>query len=189
MKLSILIPSTFDRLAMTRKLVDYLNTQTQRDVEIVTKFDNRELSIGAKRQLMVEQSEAEYVVFIDSDDWVSEDYISSIMTALEKSPDCVGFEIECSGTKGKTASASNKWDKWDDNRGGFDYVRTIYQKNPTKREIVLAIGYKDLRYAEDSDYSKRLKESGLLKTEEYIPRVLYYYQYKYQNPKIKYGIK
>lgn len=189
-KLTVMIPSTFDRRDITEKLRVYLESiSIGYSVFIDVFYDDKTLSIGKKRQLMVERADSEYVVGVDSDDWVSDDYISSIMTALESNPDCVGFEIECSGLKGKTASASNQWSEWGEKRGRFYYVRTPYQKNPTRRDIVLEIGYKDKRYAEDSCYSKRLKDSGLIKTEVYIPRVLYYYRYKYQNPKKKYGIK
>lgn len=187
MKLSILIPSTYDRLDCTRALVSKLNSQIQEGVSITTKFDNRELSIGAKRQLMIEESDSEYIVFIDSDDWVSDDYISSILTALQSNPDSVGFKIKCEGTKFTEGIVTNKFPKWATVKGV--YQRTPYQKSPIKREIALAIGYKDLRFAEDADYSKRLKKSKLIKTEEFIDEYLYIYKYEYQDPKIKFGIK
>ena len=62
-KLSILIPSTFDREEMTKKLVDYLEVQSEfRPVEVLTDIDNKEVSIGAKRQRMIENAKGEYVV-------------------------------------------------------------------------------------------------------------------------------
>jgi len=187
-KLSILIPSTFDRLEMTQELVDFLEKQKVPGVDITVKFDNKEISIGAKRQQMIEEAKGEYIVFIDSDDMVTEDYTSTLMGAIIGKPDCIGFDVECSGTKGKTASVSNKWHSWGDLKGGYDYVRTPYHLTPIKREIALKIGYKDLRFAEDNDYSKRLKNSGLIKYEIYIGKVMYYYQYVHQDSNIKYGI-
>lgn len=194
MILSILIPSTYDRELMTEKLKSYLQEQIEGlaefdFVEVLVHYDNRELSIGAKRQLMLTKAQGEYVVMIDSDDWVTAEYIKDILQGLEKKPDCIGHKIECSGTTGKTESVSKIYAQWADNRHRFDYIRTPYPKVPIKRLICLQIGYKDLRFGEDHDFSKRLKESGLLQSEVYIDKVLYFYRYKFQEHNAKYGIK
>jgi len=186
--LSILIPTVVGREHLLERLRSVLDPQLTEDVEVIEQKDNKEISIGKKRQELLEKAAGEYVVFIDDDDSVATNYIELILAALAKKPDCVGFEIECYGTQGKTASASNKYKKWAENVHGFDYVRTPYHKIPIKREITLEIGFKDIRYAEDYDFSLRLKESGLIKDEVYIPKVLYYYMYKYENPKTKYNI-
>ena len=189
-KLSILIPSTFDRSEMTEILVEHLEIQSEfKPVEIITDIDNKEISIGAKRQRMLENAKGEYVVMIDSDDWVPTDYVDEILKALESNPDCVGHQIECQGTPGKTESVSNRYLKWAEKQRGFDYLRTPYPKVPIKKEICLKIGYKDIRYSEDHDFSKRLKFSRLIKTETYISKVLYYYRYKFAPHLEKYGIK
>lgn len=193
MKLSILICTIDGREEKFNLLKHHLQTQInefgrQKEVHILSKKDNKQISVGAKRQLLLEESIGEYIVYIDDDDMVPYFYIEKILDAIKLNPDCIGFRIECKGTMGNTASASNKWDKWADNMGGFDYVRTIYHKNPVKRYIALQIGFKDMRFSEDSDYSNRLKQSGLLKEEVFIDEVMYEYRYKYENPKTKYGI-
>jgi GT2 family glycosyltransferase len=186
--LSILIPTVVGREHLLERLRSVLNPQLTEDVEVIEQKDNKEISIGKKRQELLEKATGEYVVFIDDDDMISEDYVKSIIKALESEPDCVGFEIKCSGLPGVTVSASNKWDAWRDKHGGFDYVRTPYHKTPVKRSYALQIGYKDMRYAEDHDYSKRLKSSGLIKKEVYIPKVLYNYLYVKEDFNKKYGI-
>ncbi len=193
MILSILIPSTFDRQEMTAVLVEHLEFQIYRslaqlDVEIIVDFDNREVSIGAKRQRMLETANGEYVVMIDSDDLVPDNYIQEVLKALRSKPDCIGHKIECSGTSGKTESVSIRYQQWCEKRYGFDYIRTPYPKVPIRKDICLKIGYKDMRYGEDHDFSKRLKFSKLIKKEAYIDQVLYFYRYKEANHKEKYGI-
>jgi GT2 family glycosyltransferase len=193
MILSILIPSTTDRKVMTDKLYHYLQAQVlysnlDEKVEIIVDIDNKEVSIGAKRQRMIESAKGEYVVQIDSDDWVSIDYIKTILKALEEKPDCVGHQIECSGTSGKTESVSIEYPEWAERKNGYDYLRTPYPKVPIKRSISLLIGYKDLRYGEDHDFSIRLKQSGFIEKETYIPQVLYFYRYKFAPHAQKYGI-
>lgn len=186
--LSILIPSTFDRKQMTEELVRHLDYQSGLSVEILVHYDNRELSIGAKRQQMITEAKGEYIVQIDSDDWVPDDYVATLLRAFESNPDCVGHQIACSGTQYKRESASNKYPKWCVKRFGFDYIRTPYPKTPIRRSICLKIGFKDLRYGEDHDFSIRLKNSGLIKTEVYLNRVMYYYRYKFAPHNEKYGI-
>jgi len=153
--------------------------------------DNKEKSIGKKRQQLLEKSEGDYIVFIDDDDNISKYYIDNILQSIIlSSPDSIGFKIECDMQgKKEMAIASNKYPDWCDNQDGFRYCRTPYHKTPIKREIALQIGYKDMRFGEDYDYSKRLKESGLIKSEAFIDEVMYYYNYKYEDPKTKYGIK
>ncbi len=194
MILSILIPTTIDRRAMFQKLREELVKQIYACkypylVEILHEEDNREISVGAKRQNLISKAKGRYVVHIDSDDWPSNQYVASILKATEERPDCIGFMIACD-MEGKhvMASASNKYEDWREDVDGFKYVRTIYHKTPVLREHALKIGFKDMRFREDYDFSKRLKESGLLKKEVYINDVLYHYRYKYQDPKIKYGL-
>lgn len=159
-------------------------------VEILFEKDNKEISVGAKAQKLIERATGQMVCFIDDDDAVPDYYIEELLNAIKSNPDCIGFKIECYGTAPlvELASASNRWDSWAEDVGGFRYVRTIYHKTPVRRSHALAIGYKDLRFAEDHDYSKRLKNSGLLVNEVYIDKVMYYYQYKYENPQTKYNL-
>lgn len=159
--------------------------------EILFECDNKELSIGAKRQKLLDRSVGTHVVFIDDDDDVNDNYIGNIIYTLVNNLSCdsVGFKIECNMQgKKETAIASNKYSDWCENKDGFKYCRTPYHKTPIRREIALKIGYKDMRFGEDYDYSKRLKESGLIKNEHFINEVMYFYNYKYENPKTKYGI-
>lgn len=192
MKLSILIPTIVERSLLFQQIWSKIKEQVlfgqwEGYVEVLSHQDNKEISIGAKRQSLLEKAKGEYVVFVDDDDDVPTYYVEEIMKAISEQPDTVGFQIKCSGTPGITANASNRYKDWGDYFDGFDYVRTPYQKTPIKKSIALKIGYKDMRFGEDYDYSKRLKESGLISTECYIPKVMYFYRFKYENPKTKYG--
>ena len=192
-KLSVLVPSTYNREIQTEILLHRLRKMFKPyDAEVVVCYDNKEMSIGAKRQKMLEEANGEYVVSIDSDDDVKDYYADELFKAFENNPDCVGFEIEVKGMRGKLASASNMWPRWENKRvkhkaRRYDYTRTPYHKTPIKREIALQIGFPDKRYAEDIDFSNRLKESGLIKTELYIQKPMYIYKYEYEDKNTKYG--
>ncbi len=196
MKLSILIPTvegreeSFDRLLkeLMRQINSKINSGWRNDlVEILSDKDDKEVSIGAKRQRLIEAATGDYVVFVDDDDMVAPDYIEQIINHL--GCDCIGFLIECSfdGVNKCTAKASFKYKDWGDNKDGFRYVRSTYHKTPVRREIALKVGFKDMRFGEDYDYSMRLVPH--LKSEGFIDKVMYYYQYSSKEPhEIKYGI-
>lgn len=174
MKLSILICTIPKRQYMLRVLLKELEKQKTDQVEILT--DNEKGSIGAKRQRLIEKATGEYVVFIDDDDMVSKDYISSILFAIESKPDVVGFMgwITTNG-RNKTNFKISKDCEYKTTPKGYE--RFNNHLSPVKREIALQIGYKDISWEEDYDYAVRLTNSGLIKTERFISKALYYYQY------------
>ncbi len=203
--ISILIRTIVGREEKFQALIDSLLSQgnfvpieggfvdSKQRVEILYEKDNKEISVGAKAQKLVLRASGILVSFIDDDDAIAPYYNEEIIKAYNENPslDCIGFQIECHGTAKnggiEMASASNRWDAWGENIGGWRYVRTIYHKSPVRRTHACLIGYNDLRFAEDHDYSLRLKQSGLLQDEVFIDKVMYIYRYKYQDPKLKYG--
>lgn len=191
--LSILVATIPERKSQFRRLMAHLEGMAEDEpVEILSDDAPKgDISIGSKRQRLLERATGRYVVFIDDDDWVPLYYVPEILDAIEQRPDCIGFLIEVHGLSRvvQRAAASDRYDTWASNADGYDYVRTIYHKTPVKREHALAIGYADMRFAEDKDYSDRLKASGLLKSEVFINRTMYIYRYKLQPIKRKFGIK
>lgn len=174
MILSILICTIPKRLYMLRLLLHELEKQKTPDIEILT--DNGTGTIGAKRQRMIEKAKGEYVVFIDDDDMVSKDYISSILFALESKPDVVGF-MGWITTNGRNKTNFKISKDCGYQTTGKGHERFNNHLSPVKRSIALQIGYKDISWQEDYDYALRLTNSGLIKTERFISKALYYYQY------------
>ena len=188
MRLSILIATINERHAQFNALLHHLEKQALPQVEVLSLADNKEISIGIKRQRLLEIATGDYIVFVDDDDWVADNYVAAIMQAIAHRPDCIGFRLHCciDGAV-KNAIGSLRYRHWESCRDGFDYVRSIYHKNPVKRELALQTGFNDLRYAEDIDYSKRLQQ--WLSTEYFIDEQLYFYRYISAVPhNAKYGI-
>jgi len=189
MKLSILICSIVSRKDQLKSLLTSLEKQKTKEVEILVEVDNREISVGRKRQVLLEKATGDYVVFIDDDDEVAVDYVQTILKAIEDDPDCIGMFIKCNlDGKIRLAKTSYRYKEWKNNVHGYDYVRGILHLNPVRRWIALKIGYKDVRFKEDHDYSTRLAKSGLLQKEVFLEKEMYLYKYKYQPYHIKYGI-
>lgn len=186
--LSILLPTIQQRAPEFARLSAHLHAQAKgKPVEIISACDNKEISIGKKRQQLLERATGEYIVFIDDDDRVEDDYVDAILAALESRPDCVGFLIRCTqnGRNPAMAKASIKYKQWGENEDGYKHTRSPYQKTPVRRNIALLVGFPDLRYAEDKVYSAGLVKH--VKTEVFIDRVLYHYQFRSENFATKYG--
>jgi hypothetical protein len=189
-KLSILICTIPERMDKFNALISELDRQINEcggSVQIIS--DNRkrkEVSVGKKRDDLLNLSIGEYCVFIDDDDGVPPYYVSEILKAIELKTDCIGFDIECDIEGKKENACARMHYNWEDNKDGFRYVRSIYHKTPVKTSIAKQVGFKDMRFGEDFDYSTRLKP--YLSSEYYIKKIMYFYNYKYQNPKIKYGL-
>lgn len=186
--LSILLPTIVGRAEQFARLHAHVQSQAQgKPVEILSQCDNKEISIGKKRQQLLERATGDYVVYIDDDDWIADTYVDDILAALATGPDCVGFLIRCT-TNGKNpvmAKASLQYREWGENVDGFAHTRAPYQKTPVRRNIALLVGFPDLRYAEDRAYSRGLVKH--LKTEVFIDKVLYEYRYTRENFAQKYG--
>ena len=153
MKLSILIATVEERQNSFNKLCAEFGRQItefgkENEVIICSLSDNKQMSIGKKRQKLLETCTADYIVFFDDDDTPRHDYTPQILQALESRPDSVGFKIAMT-TNGKNPQLCCHrfaYKKWESNKDGFDYVRTITHFNPVKRELALRAGFKDLRF-------------------------------------------
>lgn len=195
MILSICIPTVVGREEkynnLYNKLMDQVGNRT--DIEILSLKDNKEISVGSKRDLMYKMCTGEYSVMIDDDDSVSDDYIATIIHLLELKPDCIGYleEVVMNG-KPMIACHSNRFNDWGNNKDGYDMIRTIFFKDVIRTDIAKEIGVHDMRFAEDHDFARRLKQSGLLKMEIFIEKIMYFYSANYlttQEHKDRYGIK
>ena len=61
------------------------------EVECLVAIDNREATIGAKRNQLLKDSTGDYVCFIDDDDIVSEEYVERILEGTHSGADCISF--------------------------------------------------------------------------------------------------
>lgn len=174
-KLSILICSMHKRIDMLNRLLDILKKQLTTSVEIIVDADNGELSIGEKRNGLLDASIGEYVSFIDDDDTVSDDYIKKILTAVKTKPDTCAFQaiITTNGVGAKPVFYSMKYTKWSDSDTA--HYRSPQHLSPIKREIAISVRYPNKSFAEDREYSDKLV--GLIKSEVEIEGPIYFYDF------------
>lgn len=181
MKLSILIPTintrrnTFLPRILEQVYSQYDKLKDKNEVEILVLMDNKTIVLGDKRNLMIQQAKGDYVVFIDDDDRISNDYIESILEATKENSDVITFNsvVRLNDEQSKICYFSNSYLE-DKNKPN------IYERIPNhicaiKREIAKKVKFPSKTFREDVAYSILLKP--LLKTETNIPRVLYYYDF------------
>lgn len=102
--LSILIPTTPDRSDMFAYLynevmrqVTYMQTvhPTLGNIEVVVddskRFLDGGLSIGKKRESLVKRSTGKYLCFLDSDDWISPNYVETLVRLCQHDRDVCTF--------------------------------------------------------------------------------------------------
>lgn len=99
MKLSVLVLTTPRRVAsFFPSIVTELSGQAEKErqhgtnVEILGLYDNKVLSVGAKRNSLMDISHGEYLAFVDDDDEVSPAYLFLICKAIHANP---GVDVIC----------------------------------------------------------------------------------------------
>ena len=123
---------------------------------------------------MINLAQGEYIVFIDDDDRISEDYISQIMTKLAENhdTDCVVFDSICRVNGGIEKLCKygniNKRLEW---RGKPAHIM-VYASSIVKKHQ-----YSDMGHGEDCEWVKRACLD--IKNQTRIDKVLYYYDAEY----------
>lgn len=176
MRLSILICHLKSRAESLTALLDCITDQIMfpEDIEILVEGDTGEMTTGAKRNILLEKACGNYVAFIDDDDLVTADYVSSVLKAVETEPDVVGIigKMYCSNGKDGTFTHSIQHKDWVNKEGGI-YLRPPNHLNPVRRVHAIATKFPDKSFAEDQDYSMRLLP--MLKTEVMVDHPIYLY--------------
>src|ERR1044072_2368745 len=178
-KLSILIPTLPIREKLSSVLFLKLKEQKKtypEQVEILTN-DNHLISIGAKRQLMLQAARGEYICFIDDDDRVADNYIELVMAGIATNPDCCSLNgiITTDGKDPKPFKHSIDYDSMYERDGV--YYRPPNHLNTVRASIAKQMTFPDWQRSEGSNYVFQLQASGLLKFEYKIEPVLYFYDY------------
>lgn len=168
------------RKKLLTRLLDVLEPQKNEEIEIVIESDDGQMSIGKKRNLLLDRATADYVAFIDDDDLVTSDYVQKIMHSLQSKPDCVGLQgiITFQGKSPKIFIHSLKYKTWFEENN--IYYRCPNHLNPIKRELALQVKFPESNFGEDKDFSQRILP--LLQNEVYINSVIYHYLYEKGGP-------
>jgi len=179
MDVSILICTIPSRNDMFVKLYQRLNIlKNTADIEVEILYDETlDITIGEKRNRLLARANGKYCCFVDDDDNVGDTYFTTYEHAIKSNIDfdCVkliGYYF-LNGKFIKPFTHSLDYNDWFHDEKGF--YRYLNHLNLIKTDICLHIGYKNINFREDADFSRRLFESGLIKTEYNHDNILYMY--------------
>lgn len=177
-RLAILICHLPERHAELRRLLNVLEPQIEKfNDQVFYKVHDggRSISTGAKRNMLIEQTSSEYIIFADDDDQVTDDYVFELVNAMNQNPDCVTMKgwLTTNGVNRQewTIKLNSKYEEKDNH-----YYRFPNHLAGMKRELVSHIKFPDVWVQEDYIWSKRIHDLGLLKTEVHIDKPIYHYQ-------------
>ena len=181
MMLSILICTLPERRRMFEALYGKLILQIAKcsaieEVQLLWD-DSTQITTGKKRNYLVDKAKGLFVVFIDDDDEITDDYVESVLGAIKENTevDCIGLQgyITFDGIKRKDWSISINHGHWHETE--THYLRTPNHISPVKRKIATHCRFPEISYGEDMEYSKRILP--FCKNETYINKSLYHYKY------------
>lgn len=184
--LSILICSLYKRAGMLAELLRTLYEQIEAlgaedKVEVLVEADNGEESTGAKRNTLMEQATGIYAVYVDDDDEVSPWYVEEILKAAELDCDAMAINgiitTDSVDEKQWFISKDNQYKASFDANGKEYYERYQNHISPIKRSISAQFKFLDIFFGEDFEWSTRIKNSGLIRTEVKIEKPLYHYKF------------
>ena len=177
-KLSIIIPY-YNTYELTKELLEKLIPQLTDDVEVIIvddgcheyRFEEQKLGFytihlkqnsgnaSKPRNIGLDYANGEYITFIDSDDMVSDNYISKILKVIEKKPDIVFLSWK---SKVQEIIMNIQPPKWN-----CAVWCRVY-----KREIIGNVRFDEtLRIAEDWKFNQEVK----WRTKACIKDIVYYY--------------
>jgi len=175
--LSILIPTIPGRSSKLAALLSCLDPQVaaRDDVELLVFRDNRRMTIGEKRNKLVQLAQGEYVAFVDDDDMVKSDYVEVICSELtQNEPDVLCFVV--------TVRGYGTHDKPCRYHPSFEHVtlRNEYQRKPNhlmvwKKQHAVSVPFPTINHGEDTEWASKMAAKAVHVS--VISRALYVYQF------------
>jgi glycosyltransferase involved in cell wall biosynthesis len=161
--LSILICSVDieERQDKLKKLISELNRQIAKNyaeqiVEIIVDVDNMQKSVGQKRNDLINKANGEFICFIDDDDFVSENYLSTILYHLNSGIDILLIAIKHyqNGINQTKILPSLYIDNLTTSESVFK--TNHFHLCPHKKSIAKNVLFECVNFAEDMIYSQKM---------------------------------
>jgi hypothetical protein len=178
--LAILIPTLPERLDNYKGLMLELKNQIQvyglqDKVQILSLLDTKEMTVGEKRNWLLDMSKAKYVQFLDDDDRVANNYVLKMQQATAYNTDVITFQGEYHESNVFHSSfLISTMVQVDSNQAGMMY-RKPNHICAVKRDIAIQCRFPTKNFGEDSEYASRI--NNLIKSEHHINEKLYFYMF------------
>jgi glycosyltransferase involved in cell wall biosynthesis len=175
--LSVLTPAMPSRMAAIAGLCAEMHVQIgEKAAEHLVLLDNKRRTVGEKRDALLRAARGRFVAFVDDDDWVSPDYIRSLLMAADESPgpDVVTFlqEADIEGRIGRIEfRLGNPNEPF---VPGGTARRNAWHVCAWRRELAILSHFPAVNYGEDWAFAEPLCRMAGLK-EVHVPRILHRY--------------
>jgi glycosyltransferase involved in cell wall biosynthesis len=178
--LSILMPTIPDREASFGALWAEVDRQRQGDVAVEVlvdeskKFLDGGLSIGGKRDALVQRATGKYVCFLDDDDWIFPNYKQVLLTACAGDKDAYSFNqlYICKDFTSVIQMSHNNTENEQVRPHGIT-KRTIWHTCAIRAEIAKSERFTNINYDEDWRWLKLIIPK--IKTSEHLDILLHQY--------------
>lgn len=175
--LSILIPTVPERMSFLNRMINELEKQCEsHPVEILVLLENKKRTIGDKRNILIEQAKGNFVVFVDDDDRIESNYVSSLCSAIHETPnvDCIVFDVlvNFNNQFSKVCKYGKEFEHGEDEKY---YYRKPNHLMCYSKKIASAHKFLNISYGEDDEWGRRI--SADIINQKRLPNVLYYYDY------------
>lgn len=158
-------------------LIEDLHKQAEgHPVEILFLGDNKRMSVGDKRNKLLEMASGRYTCFVDDDDRIAPNYIKSIMSVLSsQQPDVVTFQaqITTNGKDPRPVFYSRNYKK-DFDKGRVHY-RIPNHLMVIRSQLTKRTKFQPINHGEDRRWAINIYPH--LRKEVVIPGTLYYYDF------------
>jgi hypothetical protein len=173
--LTILIATLPERKAFLSVLCDELSRQ---GLQFLWN-DDPTLTIGAKRNVLIETVTTPYLAFVDDDDWVSAEFGPALAQALAGQPDVdsVVYDVVyvCDNQEPKLIQVGRQFEGWATE--GAVLTRQFLPWMPLKTEIARRHPFDDLlHWGEDRVWVPQVTQA--IQSQVRLERILYAYEFR-----------
>lgn len=182
--LSVLIPTVPRRL---RTFLPTLMTEIDRqlaetgygaEVEIIALYDNKKVSVGTKRNRLMDMAAGRFLTFLDDDDWIDMDYFGLVVPAIRSNPDAhvIVYDQSCqiNGGPGKRCRYGLELEYTDSPHlwTGKPAHTMVWQTAVARKAR-----FPDANFEEDLAWVRIACSHAEVSRQVRIERVLYYYRH------------
>ena len=160
--------------SVTKSTAYYIERIVSNDVEILICTDNKRMTVGAKRNLLIKESIGDYFVFVDDDDRVTDDYTSRLLSGIKTDKDVILFDVEISINGGKYRKVYYDANYIGDRNLPNSYLRIPNHIMCWKRSVPKK-KFPNISMGEDIGWATQNKH--YIKSQAKVDKTLYYYDF------------
>lgn len=172
------------------RIISKLNSQSVGlPVEILYLGDNKKRSVGHKRNDLLKLAQGDYICFVDDDDDVSDNYVSSILDYIDNNSGVDVFSP--AGVIDRDGSETLQFDF--DLGHGRNYNKAgIAHRSPNhlcviKKQLIEDVQFPDKSLSEDHAFASLIRKK--LQREVKMPDVCYYYNFSYSGTETQHNLR